>query len=356
MTLPQIELSIVIVTHNVASLIGDCLRSVERECAGMAHEVFVVDSASTDATVSVVETEFPDVTLIVNRQNVGFSAGNNQALSRCRGRFVVLLNPDTLVHTGGLRLLIRHLETHPQVAMVGPTLRLGDGDVQPQCAQNLPSAFNMLPWLLLLDKAEWMLRFRRTTRAVATHPPREGWFDRWMLLYWDRSETCEVEMVCGACMMFRREVLDSVGILDEAAPLYLDDIDFCRRIRNAGGEIHFVSEACVTHLWQQSSAKLQRDADFFALVCHSIWLYLRKHDGAWAAATFSSSAILASLLRLAVGLPALLATGGAESWRRHVVRALALGRWATRIPKRPPRFGFACESLPPSEVAAAVRT
>lgn len=353
MTLPPVELSIVIVTYNVESLIGDCLRSVERECRDIAHEVFVVDSASTDATVSVIRNEFPEVTLLVNRDNVGFSAGNNQALTKCRGRFVVLLNPDTVVHPDALRLLMRFLDAHPRAAAVGPTLRLGNGEVQPQCAQNLPRLINMLPWLLLLDKAEWMLRFRRRTRSVSTHPPRIGWFDRWMLLYWDRSRSCEVEMVCGACLMFRREVLDSVGMLDETAPLYLDDIDFCRRIRNTGGEVHFVSEACVTHIWQQSSAKLQREADFFVLVCHSIWLYFRKHDGAIAAAAFSSIAVLASLMRLVVGIPALLLSGGAESWRRQVVRALALGRWALRIPKRPPRFGFACESS--SEVPTVVR-
>ncbi len=92
------DLSVIIVTHNVAHLIGDCLQSVFRECVGLTAEVFVVDSASSDNTVEVVRREFPDAALRVSRDNIGFSAANNAAIAECHGRYIVLLNPDTIVH------------------------------------------------------------------------------------------------------------------------------------------------------------------------------------------------------------------------------------------------------------------
>ena len=338
------QLSVIIVTHNIAHLIGDCLRSVFEECTGISTEVFVVDSASSDETVEVVRRDFPQVTVRVSRDNIGFSAANNLALAECSGRYVVLLNPDTVVQPGAFRTLMSYLDCHQQVGAVGPTLRLADNSIQPECARNLPTVGNMFAWLMLLDKLEWKIRYRNASNVKSSHPPKNAIFDHFLLLFWDRSSTCEVECIAGACMMFRAEVAQRVGSLDETTPLYLDDIDYCRRIRDAGWSIHYVAEATVSHFWKQSTLPLKRLGDLYAMVCHSIWLYLRKHDGAVAAALFSSEIVIACVVRLPVAAFGQLLPGKKAFWKYQVEMILGLCRWVVRFPKVAPNFGFVNES------------
>ena len=204
----------------------------------------------------------------------------------------------------------------------------------------------MFPWLLLLDKLQWRLRYRNTYRKVVSHPPPGTWLDSFNLLFWERGRSCEVGYICGACMVVRRQVVEQIGLLDQASPMYLDDMDYCRRIANAGWTIHYVSDAEITHLWQQSSGPLSREADFYALVCHSMWLYFCKHEGRSAAGVFAFMVGSAGLLRGVCALAAMAVTRGPrqQSCRRQLRMARGLCRWAMRIPKQPPRFGFACES------------
>lgn len=341
-----VDLSVVIVSYNVAHLLPDCLESLFRECAAIEVEVFVVDNASTDGTVEMVRERFPKVSLRASQENLGFSAGNNMALPECSGRYVLLLNPDTSVHPGSVSTLMGYLDEHPTVGAVGPTLRLEDGRIQPECARNLPSLSNLFPWLLMLDKLEWQLRHHQRHRKDVVHPPRPTLCDRFTLLPWARDKTCEVECICGACMMFRREVVRQIGLLDESSPLFLDDIDYCRRIRKAGWAVHYVQESTVTHLWKQSTSQLKKAGDFYAMGCHAIWLYLRKHEGHGAPMAFSAMACLASPLRVLVSLAGLTLTRGPGRalWRRQLHMAMGLGRWAFRLPKAAPRFGFANEA------------
>jgi GT2 family glycosyltransferase len=343
-TRSHIELSVIIVSHNSSGSICDCLEALRSELRRTSHEVFVVDAASSDATVSLVQQRYPGVRLIACASNVGFSAGNNLALQRCRGRYVLLLNPDTVPGRGSLRALVTHLENNPSVGIVGPRLVLPNGEVQPECARNLPRLGNLLSWLLLLDKVEWALRFGRRHRSARVSPPPGTLLDRFCLLSWERAATCSVESVCGAAMMIRREVVEEVGLLDATSALYLDDIDYCRRSLDAGFRIDYVAGARITHLWKQSSSPRRREGDFYALGCHAIWLYLRKHEGRIHAALYALMAAGAALLRLLIAIPASLVLGG--FWIRQRAMAIGLARWALRLPRRPPRFGFANEGGP----------
>lgn len=335
------DLSVVIVTYNAAGLIGDCLESLRRECRDISAEIFVVDSNSTDRTVPLIQAQFPEVRLHAAGANLGFSAGNNLALPHCRGRYVVLLNPDTLVHPGALRDLAAYLDRHSQVGAVGPTLRLADGTIQPECARYLPNLGNMLPWLLMLDKLQWRLRHGRRTRASETVPPRPGLLDGFNLLGWARDRTCPIESLCGACMMIRREVVEQIGLLDEDSPLYLDDIDYCRRILDAGWPLHYVAGPTVTHLWEQSTSQRNRAGDRYAMQCQAIWFYFRKHEGPFAARVFAAMTLLTAIFRILVCLPGSLLPFRlhAQEWRRRLEMGLMLGRWALR--RRPRDFGFA---------------
>jgi N-acetylglucosaminyl-diphospho-decaprenol L-rhamnosyltransferase len=311
-----------------------------------------VDNASSDGTADFVRAHFPAVEVMESGCNLGFSAGNNIALRECRGNYVVLLNPDTEMHRGALGALMRALENDPGAGAAGPKLLLADGTVQPECARPLPRISNLLPWLLLLDKLRWRLTGRRAGGAAGGGPPRGKLLDGFNLLFWSRDRSCRVEYICGACMVIRREVMEQIGLLDEASPMFLDDMDYCRRMGDAGWSIRYAAEARVTHLWQQSSGKFRREADFYALVCHSMWLYFRKHEGRGTAAVFAAMVGAAGLLRVAVcGAALAMARGRArDGCRRQWEMALGLCRWALRVEKRAPRFGFAGES---SEAARA---
>lgn len=350
-TAAQPDLSVVIVTYNAAALIGNCLDSLATACSGLHTEVFVVDNGSADGTAELLRQHHPWVQLQATGQNLGFSAGNNRALPLCRGRAVMLLNPDTVVQPGAVSSLLAHLQAHPDAGAVGPMLRLGDGSIQAECARRLPAPGNLLPWLLLLDKLAHKVQSRSRRRLTAqaapqpaSEPPPPRWYDGFNLLAWPRQRACAVQSICGACMLVRQEVLQQVGLLDESSPMYLDDIDYCRRILNAGWAIHYQPAAVITHLWQQSSHP-HRAGDHYALGCHAVWLYLRKHHGVAAGRAFAAMAALAALLRLPPAALMAAWPGAKQPDRRRRLRMTqGLARWAWRWPKRPPLFGFASES------------
>ena len=341
------DLSVVIVTYNSGAFIEACLDAVFATTVGLEVEVFVVDSGSTDGTADLVAARYSAVTLIRD-SNIGFSAANNRALPLCTGRRILLLNPDTVVQEGAITALLDYMDRHADLGAVGARLQWPDGRIQDHCAHNLPTAWNMLLWLFLLDQLELRLRFGgRRTRSET--PPHATLFDGFALRSWTRDRSTEVEYLSGASLMMRREVLDRVGLLDAASPLYLDDIDYCRRILDAGWKLHYVSEAVITHYWQQSSSSLKREADFFALLCHSIWIYLRKHEGKTAAHVFCMGAFAAGSIRLVFCSVAGWLTGsaGKQSWQRRVQMSEALLRWSLRFPKAPPSLNFVPQAVAP---------
>lgn len=338
------DVSVVIVTYNAERLIGDCLHALQREAQGLELEVFVVDNGSSDGTLALLRQQFAWVQLHDTGRNLGFSAGNNVALPLCQGRTVMLLNPDTVVQPGALQRLLAVLQRHPRAGAVGPMLRLGDGSIQPESARHLPQPGNLLPWLLLLDKLGHRLGRGTLPEPARDEAPQGPWYDRFNLLGWPRREGCAVQSLCGACILMRHEVLQQVGLLDEASPMYLDDIDYCRRILDAGWEIRYEAGAVVTHLWQQSTNP-QRAGQHYALGLHAIWLYLGKHHGPAAARRFAVMALLAAVLRLpAAAAAAALPGGGRPERLRRLRMAQGLWGWAWSFPKAPPRLGFAHEA------------
>jgi hypothetical protein len=339
------ELSVVIVTYNARSLIADCLDSLYAECDGIVVEVFVVDCASHDGTADFVRATYPGVRVVASASNLGFSAGNNAALPLCEGRFIALLNPDTVVQNGSMRRLMAVLDADDTIGAAGPMLVLRDCSTQLESVRNLPTLGNMWPWLALLDKLQHAVRDRGRRASVAAPPPRPRVLDGFNLLWWERDASCDAACLSGACMVMRRGVVERIGLLDDACPLYLDDMDYCKRIGDAGWRLRFVHDARVTHLWEASTATLRRQSDFYGMQCHAVWLYLRKHRGSIHAAVFAAMALLSVVFRGVVCVVCALLTRGAvrSEWRRRLAMTLGLLRWAARVPKRAPRFGFACE-------------
>jgi GT2 family glycosyltransferase len=231
------DLSIIVVSWNTRELSLATLAAIPEAAAPYVTETWLVDNASEDGTVAAVRTRFPDVHVIENDRNVGFTRANNQALAQARGRFLLLLNSDTEACTGALATLVRYLEAHPEFGACGPKLLFPDGRLQPNGRR--------LPTLWREFVAATGLR-RLNERAFA---------DR---LEWGRSDfsrTTEVEEVSGACLMLRREVLEQVGPLDEQLFMFYEEVDWCARMRAAGWKIAYVAEAEVVHHMAQSVKK-----------------------------------------------------------------------------------------------------
>ncbi len=270
------DLSIVIVNWNVAPLLRNCLQSIldspqarldsegHLSIANYALQVCVVDNASTDGSVEMVQREFPWAQVIASPRNLGFTGGNNLALKRCPGRFVLLLNPDTRVVGDALVQMLQAIETRPQVGVVGPQLRYPDGRLQPS-RRRFPTLMTGLMESTLLEK--WF--------------PNNRWARRYRMADTDDKAPQEVDWVTGACMLVRGEVLEQVGLLDEHFFMYSEELDWCRRIVGAGWRVLYWPSAVVVHYEGQSSDQVVA-ARHIRFQTSKI-LYFRKHHGWWQA-------------------------------------------------------------------------
>jgi GT2 family glycosyltransferase len=219
---PAVDLTISIATWDNRDLVAGCLRSIEPQRVDAAVEVFVVDNASTDGTADMIRREFPWAQLIRNERSQGFSANHNQVLRRAAGRFVLLLNDDTVVEEGALAHATRFMGANDDVGAVGCTLVKPDG-VPEHISQRFPHP---------LDPILPGLRRKVNPRTEGRHG----------------TEAVEVDRLSGACLVVRREVLERIGLLDERFdPAYGEDTDLCLRIKQAGWRIYRLPDARVVH-------------------------------------------------------------------------------------------------------------
>jgi GT2 family glycosyltransferase len=258
--------SVLIVSWNVRAYLLRCLASLAAGAGGLSYEVIVVDNASHDDTVAAVRAQFPDVQLIANRTNRGFTAANNQALAAARGAFLFLLNPDTEVRPGAIAELQRFLVAHPDVGIVGPRLLYPDGSPQ--------SSRRRFPTLVTL--------FTEST-IVQEYLPGLAVFRRYTLADVSPDHPQRVDWVVGAAMMVRRQVYEQIGGLDEGFFMYAEEMDWCRRAQAAGWAVAYDPAAVVVHHEARSSEQVvaARLLYFFG----SRVRYARKYHGAgWAEA------------------------------------------------------------------------
>ena len=271
------DLSVIIVSWNVRELLADCLASVHANAPDA--EVIVVDSASSDGSASMVRERFPWVTLIAERENVGFTRGNNIALARARGRYVLLLNPDTVVHGDALARMVAYLDAHPQVGIVGPRVLNADGSTQSTRRRfpTLRTAFFESTWL------QGYAPRRLLERYYVQDQPDEGTF--------------EVDWVQGCALMARREVYEQIGGLDEGYVMYSEELDWCKRAKEAGWHVVYLGEARITHYGGQSSAQVPARKHIYFQ--QSKIRYFRKFHGRAAAWTLRAFLIASYALQLA---------------------------------------------------------
>jgi len=223
------DLSIIILNYNTSSLLKQTIESIKTD---LIHEIIVIDNASTDDSVEMIRHNFKHIKLITNKKNIGFAAGNNLGLHQAKGRYVLLLNSDTLVQDGALEKLVSVLDTNRQISAVTPKLVLEDGSLDPACHRALPTLWNSLIYFSGLEKLA----------------PRSKVFGQYHMTWLDLDTSHRIEACSMAAMMFRRTLIDEIGYLDEDFFMYAEDLDYCKRIADAGGEIQFVAEAKIIHL------------------------------------------------------------------------------------------------------------
>jgi N-acetylglucosaminyl-diphospho-decaprenol L-rhamnosyltransferase len=233
------SLSIIIVGWNVRQLLETALASIYASVLeGEPPEVILVDNASTDGTPAMVGTAYPQVRLIANRVNRGFTGANNQGIAAAGGEYILLLNPDTEVIGDALNRLVAYLEQHPRVGLVGPRLLNPDGTTQ--------SSRRRLPTLPILFLESTWLEGLTPKGLLKAH---------YML---DRSDASDQEVgwVTGAAMLVRRAVIEQVGVLDEGFFMYSEELDWCRRIRDAGWEVAYTPTSEIIHYGGKSSEQV----------------------------------------------------------------------------------------------------
>lgn len=260
----EAEPTIVVVSFNTQSLLRECLQSVRRAEGGARRCTVVVDNASSDGSVAVVQREFPNIRLMSNEENRGFAAANNQAMASARGRYVLLLNSDTVVLGDVLQKSVEYMDAHPDVGAMGCRVLNPDGSLQ-LSAFMYPSLLN----LLLL-----------TVGVEDRSSPR--FCGRRKILDWDRTSERDVDVIAGCYLIVRREVIEQVGMLDESFFFYGEETDWCRRIREAGWKVRFAPVGEIIHHGNASARQLNSRRD--VLLTQALVRLHRKHGGIIAAA------------------------------------------------------------------------
>lgn len=253
------RLSIIIVNYNVRHFLEQALGSVRRALQGIEAEVWVVDNNSVDDSVRMVQEKFPEVRLIINRDNPGFAVANNQAIRQSTGEYVLLLNPDTLVEEDTFTKCLAFMDSHPEAGALGCKLIDGTGKFLPESKRGFPS-----PWVAFCK-----------TFGLSTVFPKSAFFNRYYLGYLDADQTNEVDVLAGCFMFMRRSALDKSGWLDEAFFMYGEDIDLSYRIMQAGYKNYYFPETKIIHYKGESTKK--GSLNYVRTFYQAMIIFTRKH-------------------------------------------------------------------------------
>jgi len=254
-----IDVSVCIVTLKARDLLRDCLLSLY-EHTYLNFEIIVVDNGSNDGVVRMLEDEFPEVCLIQNDHNAGYTRPMNQALRQANGRYLLQLNPDTLMLSKALDNLAAFMDDNPDVGISGPKVLNRDLTLQKPCRRG-----ESTPWAVITY----------FTGMAALFPEKEV-FGQYLMSYKDENETHPVAGVAGSCMLIRREVIDQIGYLDERYFAYQEDADYCLSARRAGWQVYYVPAAQIIHYGGLGGSRHQPYHSVYHWH-HSYFLYYRKN-------------------------------------------------------------------------------
>ena len=233
------DISVIIVNYNVKHFLNQCLQSVQRASEGLHVEIIVVDNNSVDGSEAMVRKEFPNVQYIAKKTNDGFSVANNEGIRKSTGKYILLLNPDTIVQEDTLMLCHQFMEEHEETGALGVKMIDGAGNFLPESKRGFPNLWTSFCKLSGLSSV-----FKKSRRL-----------NQYYLGHIGENETASIDVLCGAFMFMRKSVLDKVGLLDEAFFMYGEDIDLSYRIKKGGSEIIYYPETRIIHYKGESTKK-----------------------------------------------------------------------------------------------------
>lgn len=263
------KLSIVIVNYNVEHFLEQCLFSVRKAIANIEAEVYVVDNNSVDGSLKMLAEKFPEVKVIANKDNVGFSRANNQAIRISTGEYVLLLNPDTVVEDDTFTKTIEFMDSHPDAGGLGVKMVDGKGRFLPESKRGLPTPATAFYKMFGLTK-------------LFPHSKR---FAHYYMGHLDNDEINEVEILAGAFMLMRRATLDKCGLLDETFFMYGEDIDLSYRITLAGYKNYYYPKTRIIHYKGESTKKTS--VNYVLVFYKAMEIFVKKHFADKGAKTFS---------------------------------------------------------------------
>ena len=257
----MVSISILIVHYETPDLLRQCLCSLFATPSDQPFEVIVIDNTSVDPAVKELPEVFPQVVFHFNRENIGFSKGNNQGIRMGQGKYCMIANPDTVMDGTAIQGMTAFMDEHPDVGVAAPRLVNPDGSLQFSCRR-----FPTLRTLLL-----------RVFRLDGLFPRLAN---RYLMRDWDHAEARSVDWVMGACMVLRRQALDAVGLLDEGFFMYYEDIDLCLRMWQEGWKVYYEPGVVVRHEHRRTSAAFPPNRLTW-VHARSLIRLLRKHRFAW---------------------------------------------------------------------------
>lgn len=265
----EYEASIIIVSFNTREILRECLESVIRESSDLSVEIFVVDNNSSDSSAQMVRESFPQVKLIPSEVNLGFGSANNLALKQAKGRYLVLLNSDAFFQEGALKIAIAHMDAQPDCGLGGSRLIGRDGSWQPSSR----SFHSIVHDLIVMT-------------GLAGQFPKSKFFGHFDRTWANDDEPASVDWVPGAFSIIRPSALEKTGLFDPAFFLYYEEVDLCRRIKQAGFSVWYWPDIVVVHIGGESSRQLKKTLEFSSMAAQVVmWrmrstlLYYRKHHG-----------------------------------------------------------------------------
>jgi N-acetylglucosaminyl-diphospho-decaprenol L-rhamnosyltransferase len=303
------DLSIIIVSWRSKDYVRQCLKSIDANTSKLSLEIFVVDNASFDGCEEMIANEFPSVLFIQLEKNIGFAGANNLAFSGSKGRNTLFLNPDTKIQERAIERLVAELESHADAGLIGAHLLNADLTMQTTCVTAFPG---------ILNQSFNLERLRRT-------------FPRWKIwgmrpLFDTVKVPVPVEVISGACMLGRREVIESVGAFSTDYFMYAEDMDLCVKIHQAGWHIYYVPDAKIIH-YGGCSSSFRKESNFSNIVLRkSIFRFFEIHRGRLYANCYRLSAVLISMLRILV-LAAIFPLLALSAQRQSLTRAMS--KWCS---------------------------
>jgi len=253
------DVSIIIVNYNTSNLLKECIESIKNNAINICYEIIVVDNNSSDNSIDLIKNKFESLKIIINKINLGFARANNQGIKRSEGRYILLLNPDTVLLRDCLKKMVEFMDGHPEAGVAGCRVLNPNGTLQLACRRSFPAP---------------SVSFYRLT-GLSRLFPKSKTFARYNLTYYNPDVVQEVDAVSGSFMMIRRKAMNEVGMLDEQFFMYGEELDLCFRMKEKGWKVYYVPDAEIIHYKGKSSQQRKRKAviDFHK----AMYIFHKKH-------------------------------------------------------------------------------